>query len=153
MVIPGCSEITRNFSRAPNDQNHHEWEHQRARVAERCFFRIDRAATHAKEEHAKIENRRADRNDRRSVEHANPDRNRHDAGGTEAALTYGNSTVAPVVWRDSSARCAAAASFRGNVWLGADLIFPDSTSPNNSSAIAVMLARFVVYVTNVGRVA
>ena len=48
----------------------------------------------------------------------------------------GSNTVAPVVPRDSSARCAAAASFSGKRCRASDLIFPESTSLNRSSDIA-----------------
>src|SRR5206468_482265 len=68
--------------------------------------------------------------------------------GERFANGYGRSTVAPVVARDSSVRCASAASFSANVCRASDLILPASTSANSLSAIAVRLARVAAYVNS-----
>ena len=79
---------------------------------------------------------------------AHPLRKRSNGGRSAfhiaAKTRYGSRIDAPVVFRPSSARWAAAASFSGNVWFGDDFIFPASTRPNSSSAIAAMFARVAV---------
>src|SRR5206468_1271046 len=62
-------------------------------------------------------------------------------GVSSGLLRYGTRTVAPLVARDSSARCAAAASSSPNTCLGSLTIFPASTRSNNSRAISSICAR------------
>ena len=54
----------------------------------------------------------------------------------------GSRTVAPVVARDWSARCASAASFSANVCRGSLTSLPARTRSNISAAIAVTSSRF-----------
>ena len=54
----------------------------------------------------------------------------------------GISSVAPVVARDSSARCASAAAASGNVWRTSAFTLPASTIANSSADIASRSERF-----------
>jgi SAM-dependent methyltransferase len=94
------------------------------------------------------------------VRKADPASDAHGRRGVSASprpptglLRQGSRTVAPVVTRDSSARCAPAASFSANVCRGSLTILPARTRSNISAAIAVRSARFATWVTSVGRVA
>ena len=67
------------------------------------------------------------------------------AGGTAGTTgPYGISTVLPVVFRDSSAICAAAASFSGKVWFTSIFTAPFPTTSNRSAATFSRSARFGV---------
>ena len=67
---------------------------------------------------------------------ARPSRQQH-----RAAVSYGSSTVLPVVLRASKSRCACCTWARGRRWSIRILTWPPSTTPNNSSAMAWVLSR------------